>query len=491
MARAAPIPAGGASTGTVAGLPAACAATAVARQPSAIPTAPPSAARVVASRTNWTATCRARAASARRSPISLPLQHRDHHDVRDADAADDQCDAAEREEQSDERRTRGESGHQNVRRPAHLDRLGRGWGCGQRQNRRNGADLVGVGTQVDAGRTGREAQLTVRQREADQRGVVDLWGHQATGTSRSASTTKVRATSSASSPTRSTTCSPGPTARSPRNGSSSPTPATSCARRSPSYAHPSTSSSVKPIRPRAELTAMGVDVRDDVDRTERLIDALLMLARSERPFHAEPLDLAALVEDAVYERAAAGLIWETSLAPAPVSGDPLLLERLAANLLDNATRYNVPAGTVAVATGTNAAGTFLRVANTGARCVDAASPRGRPGRHRRRQRRMGARLRPAGTWPGPADDDRLAGGAHRVGERPVLGLRVRARDGQLRSRVPRVRGRRTRLADVQSAEDRGRHRQRYRRRPGTPDELGREVAGLAHHLDAGGRADPP
>jgi signal transduction histidine kinase len=121
----------------------------------------------------------------------------------------------------------------------------------------------------------------------------------------------------------------------------------------------------KPDPTRAELAAMGVDVRHEVTHTERLIDALLMLARSERPLHAEPLDLAAFVEDAVYERAAAGVSWETSLAPAPVSGDALLLERLVVNLLDNATRYNVPAGTVAVATGTDTAGAFLRVRNTG------------------------------------------------------------------------------------------------------------------------------
>jgi hypothetical protein len=51
--------------------------------------------------------------------------------------------------------------------------------------------------------------------------------------------------------------------------------------------------------------------------------------------------------------------------------------------------------------------------------------------------------------------------------------------------------RRARLADVQSAPNRRGHRGRCRRGRGTPDELGREVADLAHRLDPGGRADSP
>jgi signal transduction histidine kinase len=48
--------------------------------------------------------------------------------------------------------------------------------------------------------------------------------------------------------------------------------------------------------------------------------------------------------------------------PATVSGDPVLLARLVANLLDNAVRYNHPGGTVRVAL--SAHGT-LTVRNTG------------------------------------------------------------------------------------------------------------------------------
>ncbi|MFI6070497.1 hypothetical protein ACIA5C_02770 [Actinoplanes sp. NPDC051343] len=50
-----------------------------------------------------------------------------------------------------------------------------------------------------------------------------------------------------------------------------------------------------------------------------------------------------MIEDAIdatpVEAGAARL--HTALGPAPTHGDPILLERLAANLIDNALRYNV------------------------------------------------------------------------------------------------------------------------------------------------------
>jgi signal transduction histidine kinase len=41
---------------------------------------------------------------------------------------------------------------------------------------------------------------------------------------------------------------------------------------------------------------------------------------------------------------------ETSLNPAPVLGDPNLIERLAVNLLDNAVRHNTTGGAVQLTT---------------------------------------------------------------------------------------------------------------------------------------------
>jgi signal transduction histidine kinase len=54
-----------------------------------------------------------------------------------------------------------------------------------------------------------------------------------------------------------------------------------------------------------------------------------------------------------------------SLSPAVISGDPVLAERLIANLVDNAVRYNLPCGDIWISTDTAPAGTMLTVANTG------------------------------------------------------------------------------------------------------------------------------
>jgi signal transduction histidine kinase len=56
---------------------------------------------------------------------------------------------------------------------------------------------------------------------------------------------------------------------------------------------------------------------------------------------------------------------QSSLQPAPAYGDPLLLERLGANLVDNAVRYNRPSGQVWISTGTTNGRATLEVVNTG------------------------------------------------------------------------------------------------------------------------------
>jgi K+-sensing histidine kinase KdpD len=48
-----------------------------------------------------------------------------------------------------------------------------------------------------------------------------------------------------------------------------------------------------------------------------------------------------------------------------VTGDGILLERLIANLLDNAERYNISGGAVAISTTTHDATSLVRVVNTG------------------------------------------------------------------------------------------------------------------------------
>jgi signal transduction histidine kinase len=57
--------------------------------------------------------------------------------------------------------------------------------------------------------------------------------------------------------------------------------------------------------------------------------------------------------------------------PAPVVGDPILLERLAENLIENAVRYNAAVGWVRVRTGIERGEATLHVVNPGAR-IDPA-----------------------------------------------------------------------------------------------------------------------
>ena len=88
----------------------------------------------------------------------------------------------------------------------------------------------------------------------------------------------------------------------------------------------------KPDPTRAELLEMGHDIRAAVCQAQALIDALLTLARTDRgEISREEVDLATVTEDAIDSgvRAAGGPSLTTALAPAPIRGDPILLERLA------------------------------------------------------------------------------------------------------------------------------------------------------------------
>jgi signal transduction histidine kinase len=123
----------------------------------------------------------------------------------------------------------------------------------------------------------------------------------------------------------------------------------------------------KPDPTTAELVSMGAEIRQAVDHAEKLIEALLVLARNDQQrVLADPLDLAVVAEDAIEGRSGNSFITVSTLDPAPVAGDAVLLARLVDNLLDNAERYNIPDGTVTVSTTTHDAGAVLRVVNTGA-----------------------------------------------------------------------------------------------------------------------------
>jgi len=126
----------------------------------------------------------------------------------------------------------------------------------------------------------------------------------------------------------------------------------------------------KPDRTPAQLEAMAVEVHQAAERAESLIEALLTLARSDRgPGTRSPLDVAICAEDAMDAAApairAASLRVTSDLAAAPATGDQVLVERLAANLVDNAVRHNVTGGWVEISTGRRDGMAFLSVTNGG------------------------------------------------------------------------------------------------------------------------------
>ncbi len=106
------------------------------------------------------------------------------------------------------------------------------------------------------------------------------------------------------------------------------------------------------------------------EEQERLIEALLTLASSERGLERrEPLDLGALTNEALGARRAEierrGLSLSATIVSAPSLGDPRLIGRLVANLLDNALRHNVAGGHVEVMTDTRAGHAVLSVSSSG------------------------------------------------------------------------------------------------------------------------------
>jgi signal transduction histidine kinase len=117
----------------------------------------------------------------------------------------------------------------------------------------------------------------------------------------------------------------------------------------------------------ADLRDMATDIRVAVDRAEQLIGALLILARSERGLTvSEDVDLATVAEDVLDTAVLGGLRLHATLEPAVIAGDPVLVERLIGNVVDNAVRYNDAAGDIWVSTRTAEGSCQLIVANTGA-----------------------------------------------------------------------------------------------------------------------------
>ncbi|WP_394614095.1 sensor histidine kinase [Lentzea sp. JNUCC 0626] len=102
-----------------------------------------------------------------------------------------------------------------------------------------------------------------------------------------------------------------------------------------------------------DMRRLGAHLLDTNERSEKLIDGLLLLARSDRGLATRELVwLDEVVEDEVEScRALASekkVTFEVRTRRYLVDGDPVLLAQLVGNLLRNALLYNKPGGTVTV-----------------------------------------------------------------------------------------------------------------------------------------------
>jgi signal transduction histidine kinase len=118
-------------------------------------------------------------------------------------------------------------------------------------------------------------------------------------------------------------------------------------------------------RPQAseDLRELGGKLLTATTRHEQLLEGLLTLARSDQGLATRtPVDLADI---ALQATASVDATIRTDLKSAPVSGDPVLLERVAQNLLQNAVTYNKKGGWIAVSTDHTTETVTLTVTNTG------------------------------------------------------------------------------------------------------------------------------
>ncbi len=123
-----------------------------------------------------------------------------------------------------------------------------------------------------------------------------------------------------------------------------------------------------------DFRGMARIVLEATDRTEALLDGLMVLARSQRGLlRSDPVDLCLVARRAASggmaaARGAGVRIEVEADGTATVPGDESLLERLVANLVDNGVRYNEPGGWVVVRAGSSAGeggGPGVEVENSG------------------------------------------------------------------------------------------------------------------------------
>ncbi len=136
----------------------------------------------------------------------------------------------------------------------------------------------------------------------------------------------------------------------------------------------------KPERTPEQVEEMAERVKRSLERAEATIEALLTLASSELgATTSEPLDLATAAEDAldtarpqIDQR---NITIEAMLEPAQTRGDRVLLERMVANLVENAVRHNHADGWIAVRTHTQNGSSVFEIVNTGPTVAPDQLPR--------------------------------------------------------------------------------------------------------------------
>ncbi|KJS57547.1 histidine kinase [Streptomyces rubellomurinus subsp. indigoferus] len=119
-----------------------------------------------------------------------------------------------------------------------------------------------------------------------------------------------------------------------------------------------------------DLQQLGKTLLATNERSEQLVEGLLLLARSENELtDRRPVELSEVATRALEQTRGEAdkreVDLRSKLDPAVVGGNGVLLERLALNLLQNAVRYNTPGGWVELATAEVPGGGELVVSNTG------------------------------------------------------------------------------------------------------------------------------
>ena len=120
----------------------------------------------------------------------------------------------------------------------------------------------------------------------------------------------------------------------------------------------------------ADLRHLAKTLLSTNERSEQLVDGLLLLARSDNEIvDRQPVDLAEVADLAIDQIRAEAQRKDVELRgerrPAVVQGNGVLLERIALNLVQNAVRHNAEGGWIEVTTETHPGQAVLVVVNTG------------------------------------------------------------------------------------------------------------------------------